>query len=85
VHQFSVPPDGDIFRIARDGAGFYYTQREGDVDNLWYQSMAGAPAHQVTHFTSDRIYAFAFARDGRRVAFTRGNEKQDAVMLSNFR
>lgn len=30
------------------------------------------------------VYAFAFSRDGRRVAFTRGNEKQDAVMLSNF-
>ena len=70
---------------AHDGAGFYYTQHEGDVDNLWYQSMSGSPARQVTHFTSDHIYAFAFSRDGRRVAFTRGNEKQDAVMLSNFR
>ncbi|MGA2000501.1 MAG: protein kinase [Terriglobales bacterium] len=85
VHQFNVPPDSDIFRLARDGAGFYYTQHEGDVDNLWYQSMSGSPARQVTHFTSDHIYAFAFSRDGRRVAFTRGNEKQDAVMLSNFR
>ena len=85
VHQFNVPPDSDIFRLASDGAGFYYTQHDGDVDNLWYQSMAGSPAHQVTHFTSDHIYAFAFSRDGRRVAFTRGNEKQDAVMLSNFR
>jgi eukaryotic-like serine/threonine-protein kinase len=85
VHQFRVPPDSDIFRIASDGAGFYYTQHDGDVDNLWYQAMSGLPAHQVTHFTSDHIYAFAFSRDGRRVAFTRGNEKQDAVMLSNFR
>jgi hypothetical protein len=54
------------------------------VDHLWYQPMAGAP-RQVTHFTSDHIYAFAFSRDSKRVAFTRGNERQDAVMLSNFR
>jgi Tol biopolymer transport system component len=85
VHQFNVPPDSDIFRIARDGAGFYYTQHEGDVDNLWHQSMTGTPARQATRFTSDHIYAFAFSRDGRRVAFTRGNDKRDAVILSNFR
>ncbi len=85
VHEFNVPSDAHIFRLARDGAGFYYTQREGDVDNLWYQSMSGAPPRQVTHFTSDHIYAFSFSRDSRRVAFTRGNDKQDAVMLSNFR
>jgi len=83
--EFNVPPDARIFRLAPDGAGFYYTQRDGDVDNLWYQGMSGGPPRQVTHFTGDHIYAFAFSRDGKRVAFTRGNEKQDAVMLSNFR
>jgi Tol biopolymer transport system component len=83
--EFDVPPDARIFRLARDGAGFYYTQRDGDIDNLWYQPMSGGPPRQVTHFTSDHIYAFAFSQDGKRVAFTRGNEKQDAVMLSNFR
>lgn len=85
VHQFNLPADTDIFRLARDGAGFYYMQRKGDVDNLWYQSMTSGKPRQATHFTSDHIYAFAFSRDGGRVAFTRGNDKQDAIMVSNFR
>jgi hypothetical protein len=85
VHQFNVPPDARIFRLTRDGSGFYYTQRDGDVDNLWFQAMSGTPPRQVTHFTSDHIHAFSFSRDGKRLALTRGNEKQDAVLLSNFR
>jgi hypothetical protein len=58
---------------------------DGDVDNLWYQAFAGGPPKQLTHFTSDHIYAYAFSRDGKRIAMTRGNARQDAVMLSNFR
>jgi hypothetical protein len=57
----------------------------GDVDNLWFQSFAGGTPRQLTHFTSDHIYAYSFSRDAKNVAFTRGNSKQDAVMLSNFR
>jgi Tol biopolymer transport system component len=85
VHQFDVPPDSEIFSLARDGNGFYYTLRDGDVDNLWYQAMAGGPPRQMTHFTSDHIYAFSFSRDGKRLALTRGNDKRDTVLLSNFR
>jgi serine/threonine protein kinase len=85
VHEFDAPPGARLFQLARDTSGFYYSRRNGDVDNLWYQAMAGTPPRQVTHFTSDHIYAFAFSRDGKRLALTRGNDKQDAVMLSNFR
>jgi eukaryotic-like serine/threonine-protein kinase len=85
VHQLDVPPDSGIFSLARDGGGFYYTLRMGDVDNLWFQSFSGGAPRQVTHFDRDHIYGFSFSRDGKRLALTRGNDKQDAVMLSNFR
>jgi hypothetical protein len=85
VHQVDVPPDSDVLSLARDGSGLFYALREGDVDNLWFQSFAGGPPRQLTHFTSDHIYAFSFSRDGKRLALTRGNDKQDVVMLTNFR
>lgn len=85
VHQVEVPPDADHLRLAWDGRGVYYNLRNGDIDNLWFQALEGGKPSQFTHFSSDHIYAYAFSRDGKKVALTRGNARQDAVMLSNFR
>ena len=85
LHQVDLPPDSDLATLSRDGNGLTYVLHMGDVDNLWYESFAGGPPKQLTHFPSDHIYAYSFSRDGKKVAITRGNSKQDAVMLSNFR
>jgi eukaryotic-like serine/threonine-protein kinase len=85
VHQVDVSPDADLLQLANDATGFFYVLHDGDIDNLWFQSFAGEEARQITHFASDHIYAYAFSRDGKRIALTRGNARQDAVMLSNFR
>jgi hypothetical protein len=85
VHQVEVSPESDLLRMARDGSGFSYVLHDGDVDNLWFQSFADGHARQLTHFASDHIYAYAFSRDGKHFALTRGSDRQDAVMLSNFR
>jgi eukaryotic-like serine/threonine-protein kinase len=85
VHQVEVSPESDLMRMARDGNGFSYVLHDGDVDNLWFQSFADGHARQLTHFASDHIYSYAFSRDGKRFALTRGSDRQDAVMLSNFR
>jgi Tol biopolymer transport system component len=80
-----TPEEATLVQFSREGAGVTYVVREGDTDNLWYQAFAGGAPRQLTHFTSDHIYAYSFSRDGKRLAFTRGNEKQDAVMLASFR
>lgn len=85
VHRMAVSPDASGCKLAADGSGFYYVLRQGDIDNLWFQSFSDARPRQLTHFPSDHIYAYAFSRDGKRIALTRGNSRQDAVMLTNFR
>jgi len=85
THRIELSPDSDMPTMVRDASGFLYVLHEGDIDNLWLQSFAGGTPKQLTHFTSDHIYAFALSQDGKRIALTRGNTRQDAVMLSNFR
>jgi Tol biopolymer transport system component/predicted Ser/Thr protein kinase len=85
LQRIDVLPDSDEWQMSPDGSGFHYVVHNGDVDNLWYQSLAGFPPEQITHFAGDHIYSYAFSRDGKRLALTRGNSRQDAVMLSNFR
>jgi Tol biopolymer transport system component len=55
--------------------------RDGAV-NLWRYPLDGTPPRQLTTFTSDRIYQFAWARDGRMLAMSRGNESADVVLIT---
>ncbi|HEY6271871.1 MAG TPA: hypothetical protein VIX19_07750 [Terriglobales bacterium] len=39
---------------------------------------------QLTKFTNDDMFAFAWLHDGKLLAFSRGQKKTDVVMMSNF-
>jgi Tol biopolymer transport system component len=53
--------------------------------NIWEQRLAGGAPVQVTHFPSGDMFAFAWSRDGKQLAFSRGRRKTDVVMMSGFR
>ena len=57
--------------------------REG-VSNIWRQPLGKAPPEQITRFESGRIFSFDWSADGREIAFSRGEEVSDAVLLSEL-
>jgi Tol biopolymer transport system component len=65
-------PDGKVLN--------YIDTREG-VSNIWEQDINGGPPRQFTHFTSGRIYSFAWSPDGKELAVARGDETSDVVLL----
>jgi eukaryotic-like serine/threonine-protein kinase len=67
--------------FAPDGRAVYYVVREKGVDNLWLQPLDGKPHRQITHFTKDKIFRFAFSQDGSQIAIQSGNVESDAVLL----
>ncbi len=52
------------------------------VSNLWRQPLDGGKAAQITDFKSDTISFFAYSRDGKQMALSRGNQSRDALMIS---
>jgi serine/threonine protein kinase/Tol biopolymer transport system component len=74
----SSPP----FFSADSSALVYLDTRDG-VTNLWRQPLDGSPARQITNSSSDRIGFFAYSRDGKKLAFTRGNSTQNALIISD--
>jgi hypothetical protein len=48
-------------------------------------SGAVAHPHQITGFTSGRIFSFSWSRDGKQMIVARGSETSDVVLVSNFR
>ena len=69
------------FTFLPDGKAVAYVVREKGVDNLWTRSVDGSPSRQLTHFTSESIYAFRYSPDGARIAIERGHVESDAVLL----
>jgi Tol biopolymer transport system component len=65
--------------------GLTYPTDEGLAYNLWDQPLDGGPPRQITDFKEGDIFAFAWSRDGKRLAIVRGSRSNDIVMISNLR
>ena len=68
-----------------DSKALIYSKTENGVMNLWRQPLDSSSPEQITHFTEGEIWAFAYSRDGKYLAYTRGRTDSDAVVISNFR
>jgi len=84
VYHFDAPPGMFDLAWSPDGKSFQYVLTREGVGNLWEQPLAGGPPRQLTHFQSDQIVDFAWSLDGARVAFARGNQSSNVVLISNF-
>jgi Tol biopolymer transport system component len=66
---------------APDAKSIRYTVNQLNVSNVWSQPLDGGPAKQVTDFKEMLITSFAWSRDGKQLACTRGNLIRDAVLI----
>ena len=80
---FDLPPR----RIwwASDGRALTYLDTRKGVPNIWAQPLDGSPPKQLTSFTTDRIFDYAWSRDGKRLACARGNQNSDVVLIAAIR
>lgn len=64
-----------------DGKSILYAVT-GNVSNIWSQPLDGGAPKQVTDFKDSLMTGFAWSRDGKKLATTRGNLLRDAVLIS---
>jgi serine/threonine protein kinase/Tol biopolymer transport system component len=62
----------------------YVTTKEG-VGNIWRLPLAGGKPRQLTDWKSDFVYRFAWSRDGKHLAASRGTATTDLVLIKDFR
>ena len=79
------PPDAYNFLWSRDGHTLTYQVDRNGVSNIWSQPLEGGKPKQLTHFTSDLIFRYAWSRDGKQLAVSRGTQQSDVVLLSNLK
>jgi Tol biopolymer transport system component len=78
-------PEGADVRWSPGGDALTYVLDAGGVSNLWRQPLDGSAPKQITDFKSDRIFAYDWSEDGRRIFLSRGSETRDVVLIRDFR
>jgi eukaryotic-like serine/threonine-protein kinase len=74
-------PDWYILHWSPDGRALTYVATRQGVSNIWSKPIDGGPARQLSNFTTDRIFRFAWSRDGKSLACERGMIINDALLI----
>jgi Tol biopolymer transport system component len=75
---------GRPIRWTPDGKGIAFVTTLGDVSNLGVQELSGGNPTKLTNFRDQRIFSFAWSRDGKQLALSRGVVNSDVVLLKGF-
>lgn len=68
---------------APDSRAIIRPANQSGVSNLWRVPLDGGKPSQITNFTTDTIPRFSFARDGKRIAVSRGHSTLDVVLIKD--
>ena len=85
LHVFDVPYGMLSARFTPDDGAISFLLTRNHATNVWEQRLSGGAPVQVTKFTSGDIFAYAWSRDGKHLAVSRGSRKSDVVLMTNFR
>lgn len=70
---------------SEDGRAILYTVSNNNATNIWSQPVEGGTPKQVTDFKDGIMTGFAWSRDGKTLACTRGVLTRDAVLISDVK
>ncbi|HET9712073.1 MAG TPA: DPP IV N-terminal domain-containing protein [Pyrinomonadaceae bacterium] len=86
MKTFEIPLSPSVLTVLQwspDGKSVLYTATSNNVTNIWSQPLDGGPAKQVTNFKEMLITSFAWSRDGKQLACSRGTLVRDAILVSD--
>jgi TolB protein len=80
--EYSVP-NGRL-HWTPDGRALAYIREEKGVGNVYVQPVDGSARFPLTRFTEKRMHNFSWSLDGKNIAFTRGTNTWDVVLIENM-
>ncbi len=85
VRALDSPRDTRDADWAPDGRALVVVKDVENVSNLWTLPLEGGRPRQLTDWKSDRIFWYAWSRDGRQLAVARGDTFYDVMLIKDFR
>jgi serine/threonine protein kinase/Tol biopolymer transport system component len=84
VTDFEFPLGGDAPRFSPDGKSIQFLLTRDGAKNVWAQPLNGRPIYRVTDFPSGDAFGFDWSPDGKTMVMSRGAQKSDVVLMTNF-
>lgn len=79
------PKDSHDAGWSPDGKAIVYIKDENRVSNVWSQPLDGGSPRQLTNWSAEQIFAFAWSRDGKQLAVSRGRVSNDVLLIKDFK
>ena len=84
VTDFEFPLGGDAPRFSPDGKSIQFLLARDGTKNVWAQPLDGKPLYRVTDFPSGDAFGFDWSPDGKTMVMSRGAQRSDVVLMTNF-
>jgi Tol biopolymer transport system component len=85
LYTFDTPYGLQIARFTPDSKAIAFLLTRNRATNIWEQRLSGGEPAPLTKFTTGDMFTFAWSKDGKQLAFSRGQRKTDVIMMSNSR
>ncbi len=85
LYQLDVPFGMQSPAFSPDGKAIAYLLTRNRATNIWEQPLTEKEPMQLTHFPSGDMFSFGWSGNGKQLAFSRGQQKTNVIMMSNFR
>jgi serine/threonine protein kinase/Tol biopolymer transport system component len=85
VSDFPVPLGANSPRFAPDGKSIQFLLSRNGAANVWAQPLDGKDLYPVTNFPAGDSFGFDWSPDGKTMVISRGAQRSDVVLVTNFR
>ena len=84
VFDVSIHTSQPTIHWATDGRSLTYIDEHNGVPNIWRLSLVEGTRKPLTNFEKDGVFSFAWSRDGRWLACSRGDVSNDVVLINSI-
>jgi serine/threonine protein kinase len=84
IDNVGTPDFPPMLRWSPNGRAIGYISTKDGISNIIIQPLQGNKPIKLTDFSADRIFAFDWSKDGKKIAYARGSARNKLLLFEDF-